>query len=488
MAIPLLRSPPFPWLAPGVAAVSAPGRCEIADPDRVIAALRDARVGGDFWHAHADPWAQPAVRVDRTAPLDERAVIAWLAHGTVCDVAGAPIDPVALRGATIDLLGAARYRDPFSGQAIGPLDAIALLAGWRRVIHANRGIVAAAGMAAWKRDAIAQFLWDGARSPPFLMPDAALLRAPPGAAIAAWPSRVPGALIDQAAARGVATWFVEDGFLRSTGLGAECRPPMSIMVDRTGGVHFDASRTSEIETLLATADFPPLLLARAARLRARIVAGRLSKYGVDRGGEPPDLPAGRRRVLAIGQVADDLSVTHAGGGSAGMHGFLAAVRAREPDAFIIYRPHPDVVAGLRRGTSAGEDLVDLTLSDGSLLSLVERVDAVHVLSSLTGFEALLRGVPVTVHGLPFYAGWGLTDDLAAMPPRRARCLSIDELVAAALILAPRYRDPVTQLPCEVETLVDRMIVAPAPRHTLLTGFRRAMGVTRRTLGRMERGA
>ncbi len=62
------------------------------------------------------------------------------------------------------------------------------------------------------------------------------------------------------------------------------------------------------------------------------------------------------------------------------------------------------------------------------------------MTSLTGFEALLRGKAVFTYGLPFYAGWGLTQDRHAHP-RRHRRLSIDELVAAALIgYGPPGRD------------------------------------------------
>ena len=37
------------------------------------------------------------------------------------------------------------------------------------------------------------------------------------------------------------------------------------------------------------------------------------------------------------------------------------------------------------------------------------------MTSLMGFEALLRGIPVTTLGTPFYAGWGLTTDLGPIP-------------------------------------------------------------------------
>ena len=63
---------------------------------------------------------------------------------------------------------------------------------------------------------------------------------------------------------------------------------------------------------------------------------------------------------------------------------------------------------------------------------------------------------VICHGIPFYAGWGLTRDMATTPPRRSRKLSLDELVAGVLLLYPRYLDPVTGIPCPPEVLVKRM--------------------------------
>ncbi len=71
---------------------------------------------------------------------------------------------------------------------------------------------------------------------------------------------------------------------------------------------------------------------------------------------------------------------------------------------------------------------------GELLTVV---DEVHVLTSLAGFEALLRGKTVTCYGQPFYVGWGLTHDLVPLT-RRIRRLTLDELVAGALILYPTY--------------------------------------------------
>jgi capsular polysaccharide export protein len=88
------------------------------------------------------------------------------------------------------------------------------------------------------------------------------------------------------------------------------------------------------------------------------------------------------------------------------------------------------------------------------------VDEVHVNTSLAGFEALLRLKPVTTYGVPFYAGWGLTRDLGDVPARRTRKRTLDELVAAALLLYPRYLDPVSKLPCPPEILIRQVSSRP----------------------------
>lgn len=194
------------------------------------------------------------------------------------------------------------------------------------------------------------------------------------------------------------------------------------------------------------------------------------------------LPQGRRTVLAVGQVDDDLSVRLGGAGVAGNLDFLTKVRRAEPDAWIVYRPHPDVQAGHRKGhlsdatVLAHADAID---TGSPLMELVQAVDEVHVLSSLTGFEALMRDRPVTVHGMPFYAGWGLTRDLARPIARRGRQLTVDQLVAAALILYPRYLDPVTRLPCGPEVMVDRMANGSTPPMTWLIRLRAVQGKLRR---------
>src|SRR5437764_13909217 len=109
------------------------------------------------------------------------------------------------------------------------------------------------------------------------------------------------------------------------------------------------------------------------------------------------------------------------------------------------------------------------------------VDEVHVNSSLAGFEALVRGTPVTTYGVPFYAGWGLTRDLGPVPRRRSQQRTIDELIAATLLLYPRYLDPVTGLPCPAEVVVARLSVEEEDDAGLVVGMRRLQGNLMRRL-------
>ena len=510
----LLRPPPFPG-DPVVlhrAVGDADGVC-----DSVIDRLRAARVGGAFW-APPPPadWAGGSVvragqartcgdtkpHLDATeaaaalwvSPLDIDALDPWatlertaalIAHGddewvAIAHILGVEVrflspgrfsgsdgkDDASIRAAALGALTATGYVDPFTGEDASLAATIDLLAEWRRMFDANRTIAVACGMAWWKRDEIRRFLWSPGRDLPFVADGPAALRhaVSKGGAIAAWPSRVSPRLLSDARADGVEVVRVEDGFVRSVGLGSDLVPPLSVVVD-VRGIHFDPSDPSDLEHILATGDFGAPLIARAQALRQTIVQAGISKYAA--ADAAPMLPRApeRRLVLVPAQVEDDMSVLAGGGGLTSNLELLRRVRVLEPDAEIWFRPHPDVDAGHRKGAVPDGDALnfaDRIVRGGSMAALLDTVDAVHVLTSLTGFEALMRHREVICHGTPFYAGWGLTRDLAPVPDRRGRALTLDELVAGVLILYPRYLDPVTRLPCPPEVLVRRIAEAAVP--------------------------
>jgi capsular polysaccharide export protein len=57
-------------------------------------------------------------------------------------------------------------------------------------------------------------------------------------------------------------------------------------------------------------------------------------------------------VLVVGQVEDDASIRLGAGVVRTNLGLLTAAAHANPGARIIYKPHPDVEAGLRPGTIA----------------------------------------------------------------------------------------------------------------------------------------
>lgn len=243
---------------------------------------------------------------------------------------------------------------------------------------------------------------------------------------------------------------VEDGFLRSRGLGAELVPPLSLVTDDRG-IYYDPSRPSRLDDLVAT-PMPPGGEVRAAALLERLREGGLSKYNLSAPPLPP-LPPGHR-ILVPGQVEDDTSILRGAGGVRTNLELLRAVREANPGAVVIYKPHPDVVAGLRDGGVDG-GLADVVLKRADPAALLAEVDEVWTMTSLMGFEALVRGVPVTCLGTPFYAGWGLTRDLGGVPGWRGTA-TLERLVHAALVEYPRYWDPVSGRVCPVEVVLDRL--------------------------------
>jgi capsular polysaccharide export protein len=231
---------------------------------------------------------------------------------------------------------------------------------------------------------------------------------------------------------------MEDGFLRSVGLGADLVRPVSWVID-SRGIYYDATRPSDLETILGNQDFTDQQRQRAARLRAAIVDARITKYNV--GAREWRRPAAPNRVILVpGQVESDASIAYGAQNERTNIGLLRAVRNENPAAYLLYKPHPDVLARLRAAGESEDTATqwcDEVVTDVAMGDLLDSVDEVHVMTSLSGFEALLRGKRVTCHGLPFYAGWGLTQD-RAFSATRSRRLTLDELVAGALIEYPLY--------------------------------------------------
>nr|WP_019904559.1 hypothetical protein [Methylobacterium sp. 77] len=328
----------------------------------------------------------------------------------------------------------------------------------RRFLENDRPTILV-GISRWKRPGLDVFVTGPAGKPVHAMnaEDAVAQARARDARILAWATRMPERLPSLCAEHGIPLARIEDGFLRSVGLGASLQPGASIVVDDSG-IYYDPRTESRLARILRNDAFPPEIVSRAASLRRLVVERRLTKYNVGLAGDASSWPDDRRIVLVPGQVEDDASVRHGSPHVSSNLALLRAARARNPEAFLLYKPHPDVEAGFRPGAIPQADalaLADRIVAGLSIVDLLDRAHHVETMTSLAGFEALIRGLTVAVHGRPFYAGWGLTEDLAP-DADRGRRLALDELVAGALLVYPLYLDPVAMKPCTPEQLLDRL--------------------------------
>ncbi|EAI4352750.1 capsular polysaccharide biosynthesis protein [Campylobacter jejuni] len=252
--------------------------------------------------------------------------------------------------------------------------------------------------------------------------------------------------------------LVEDGFIRSISLGSDLTRPFSLIVDDKG-LYIDPNKASKLEELLQNEIFDENILNRAKNIIKILLENRFSKYnGLKHENLKINAKIGQKIILIPAQVEDDASMILGGFGLSTLD-LLKEVRSKNQDAYIIFKPHPDVLSGNRVGLK-DETLIlefcDEIVKDCSIDSAIKIADEIHTITSTSGFDALLRAKKVFTYGMPFYAGWGLTKDKHKCE-RRTRKLSLEELVAGALITYPRYINPKTKTLCEIEVCLDIML-------------------------------
>lgn len=263
---------------------------------------------------------------------------------------------------------------------------------------------------------------------------------------------------------------VEDGFIRSTGLGIlplryfmsfgmlgkiGGAPPLSLVFDKTG-IYFDATQPSDLENIFKKISLDNQQLARIRKIIKTINRFDLTKYN----SEPSKsltINTDKRVILVPGQVEDDASIKYGSKNIQTNLELLTCVRNSNPEAYIIYKPHPDVTNKLRKHSKLAHlkciEIADEVVSDINIISCIKACDEVHTMTSLSGFDALLRNKKVVTYGMPFYAGWGLTED-HLICPRRNRKLTLEELAYGALIEYPVYYDIEHKKPIDLEQAIE----------------------------------
>lgn len=364
-----------------------------------------------------------------------------------------------------------RYRHPVTGEETSLGCIVDWLSLQRRHTLARAGTLWAPGLSLWKTAILRPYLKTAENDVRFAR------QCPHATTLVAWGTRGEEKWRAQADAQGLDLWRMEDGFIRSSGLGSDLLAPLSLVLDKSG-IYYDASRPSDLENLLNTSQLSERQRARAGTLRLQLVQNKVSKYNLGLDWQLPAQAAGKKVILVPGQVEDDASIA-TGALSVNTNGdLLRTVRERNPDAFIVFKPHPDVLVGNRKGQVPAQDVArwaDCQALDADIIQCIQHADELHTMTSLSGFEALLHGKKVYCYGMPFYAGWGLTQDEHRLS-RRTRQLSLDDLVWQTLIAYPTYIHPQRLEPMDAEEAALWLSTAP----------RGEMKITQKNISRVAR--
>lgn len=255
---------------------------------------------------------------------------------------------------------------------------------------------------------------------------------------------------------------LEDGFLRSLGLGVHGHFEHSFIADDIG-VYYDATRPSALENLIMSVNEDAENLQRASCAIKRLQEYRLSKYNA-----APDYPVPRSgtgtAVLVVDQTFGDLSVQLGMGSAQTFTLMLESAVNNHPNAEILVKVHPDVIAGKKQGyllEAAKQFDCTLISDDVNPWAFFDIVSDVYVVTSHLGFEALIAGKKVHCFGMPYYAGWGLTQDYQ-MCERRKVNRSLTQLFYAVYVQYCRYINPYTGTRCGLEETIE--LLALQKRH------------------------
>ena len=249
---------------------------------------------------------------------------------------------------------------------------------------------------------------------------------------------------------------IEDGFIRSISLGSDLTQPLSLIFDKTG-IYFNSNKPSDLENLLNNDNnFNDILRGKGDILIEILNKTGLSKYNNTTLNTNFKIDTTLNKILVVGQVDGDASLLYNEDKNLNNYDFLKRVKGENPDSYIIYKPHPDILSGNRKTKielSLFEEHCDLILTDIHIHDAIKNVDEVHVMTSLSGLEALIRGKKVICYGTPFYSNWGLTIDKIKIE-RRTKKRTLSELVATTYILYPRYIHPETNKITDVFAIVE----------------------------------
>jgi capsular polysaccharide export protein len=345
-----------------------------------------------------------------------------------------------------------KYYNPYKKERSNIIDVINTIDKYRNIYSQNEENLYFYGFSFWKRANTKKFFKSLSKNKIHFDK---FIKNPKNAKIFIWGKKEFNKIEKFAKENNIPIFRVEDGFIRSVTLGSDLTKAYSLVID-SRGIYFDPTIESDLEWILNNYNFDEELIDRAEKLKEFLIEKKISKYNVYKD-KKLNFNTNKKIVLVIGQVEDDASIKYGGDSMTNLE-LLQKVYKKRKNEYIIYKPHPDVLVGNRKGNIDKKEALKYAkeiITDISLPSIIEVSDEVHTITSLSGFEALIRGKEVYTYGMPFYADWGLTIDEKKCN-RRKRKLSIEELISGTYTLYPRYISPKTGKFCEVEVLIKEL--------------------------------
>lgn len=255
--------------------------------------------------------------------------------------------------------------------------------------------------------------------------------------------------------------YLEDGFIRSHGIGLSGEPGLSIIIDDLTP-YYDATQASRLETFLASNK----LVSKKIQTYCQNCIERIIKHKISKYNDAPrhKLQIGRhdrKKLLIVDQRYNDMSVTYGLANSQTFEDMLSDAINYYHDWDIIIKQHPDSIKGGKSSyfnterLSFAKEMNNIFIIDYDInpYSLLELIDEVFVCTSQLGFEACMVEKKVHCYGMPFYAGWGITEDKLKIP-RRNKKRNIFEIFYFSYIKLSRYIDPRTNELCSLEHIID----------------------------------
>ena len=261
--------------------------------------------------------------------------------------------------------------------------------------------------------------------------------------------------------------LLEDGFIRSLGLGVDGSPSFSLVEDDVG-IYYDATVPSKLENILNSYDFAAdeKLMDDARRAMSLIVEHNISKYNNAAseipnqvGNDSVGIGNDEQRVLVIAQTAGDASLKYGMLDDYTTGNMIDAAIEENPHAKIYLKVHPDVLSGKKKSDididSARQKCIIIE-ENVNPVSLLKHFSKVYTKTSQMGFEALLVGCECVCFGMPFYAGWGITTDKSTCQ-RRHRKLTVEEVFSGAYILYSRYYNPYVKKESDIFDTIESIV-------------------------------